>query len=82
MVFSKQKMLERIKCEGRMNLVGEVELAIMDNLDGCEVTESCWERVVKHAPVYWCVGKNGEGMYVNENDCVLVAGDAEKEWCK
>ena len=70
MKFSKQKMLDRIKAEGRMDLVGETELGIMDNLDGQPVKKICWDRAVKDEPVYWCVGKDGKGEYVNENDCV------------
>jgi len=62
-------MLERVKKAGKMDLVGEKELAIMDNLDGQEVQSSCWERVVKGEPVYWCVGKDGTGAYVHEDDC-------------
>lgn len=77
--FNKAKMLERIKSEGRMDMVGETELAIMDDLDGQEVTASCWERVVKGQPVYWCVGKSGEGQYVNEKDCVVTTPDAMKK---
>lgn len=71
-VFRKQLMLDRIAKEGRMDLVTDVELAIMDNLDGCECEKSCWLRVVKGAPVYYCVGKDGEGLYVNENDCEVI----------
>ncbi len=69
MKFSKKKMLDRIEKEGRMHLVGEAELAIMNDLDGQDVTASCWERVVKGLPVYYCIGKSGKGTYVNENDC-------------
>ncbi len=69
-VFSKDKMMERIKEHGMEAMVDDKALAMMDNLDGQEVTASCWERVVKGEPVYWCVGKDGQGSYVNENDCV------------
>lgn len=80
MVFSKQKMLERVRKANMMDLVTDTELAIMDDLDGQEVTASCWERVVKGQPVYWCVGKSGAGQYVNEKDCVITASDAMKKW--
>ena len=69
-VFSKTKMMERIKEQGMENMVDDNVLRMMDNLDGQEVTASCWERVVKGEPVYWCVGKDGQGSYVNENDCI------------
>ena len=67
--FSKTKMLERIKSEGRMDMVGETELAIIDDLDGQDAVESCWARRVYGEPVLWVVGKSGVGHYVNENDC-------------
>lgn len=69
MVFRKKLMLERIKNEGNMQLVDDTVLKIMDNLDGQEVTPACWRRQVYDEPVFWCVGKDGEGMYVNEDDC-------------
>ena len=69
MRFYKSMMLERIGKEGRSGLVGEKELAVMDNLDGCEASASCWERQVNGKPVYWVVGKDGNGFYVNEADC-------------
>ena len=71
MVFSKELMLKHIEEAGQMHLVGETELAIMDNLDGQEVTSSCWNRVVKGAPVYACTGKDGKVYDVNENDCIV-----------
>lgn len=68
--FSKQKMLDRIKEEGRLNMVDAEAEKMMDNLDGCEATTSCWRRVVHQEPVMWVVGKDGNGAYVNENDCI------------
>ena len=69
MVFKKAKMIERVTQAGKADMIDDEALKIMDNLDGQEVIASCWERVVKGAPVYWCVGKDGIGNYVNENDC-------------
>lgn len=69
MVFSKKKMVDRITREGRADLIGPEEEAIMDNLDGQEATRSCWRRVVYGEPVLWVVGKDGNGNYVNERDC-------------
>ena len=69
LVFSKEKMLARLEREGRIGDVTEKELAIMDNLDGCEATRSCWQRQVYGDPVLYVIGKDGTGLYVNENDC-------------
>lgn len=68
MVFSKQKMIERVTKAGHGDMLDDAALAIMDNLDGQPATPSCWERVVNGEPVLWCVGKDGEGYPVHEND--------------
>lgn len=70
MVFKKELMLKRIEAEGRSHMVGEVELAIMDNLDGQEVTTASWNRQVYDEPVYACKGKDGQYYDVNEADCI------------
>ena len=68
--FSKDKMIKRITKEGKADMINDEVLAIMDNLDGCKVSTSCWRRTVYNEPVYWCVGKDGQGMYINENDVI------------
>ena len=70
MVFKKELMLKHIESLGMMNLVGEKELTIMDNLDDQEVSPSSWNRQVNDAPVYSCLGKDGKYYDVNEADCV------------
>lgn len=69
MVFKKEKMLARIKAEGREEMVDGTVLAILENLDGQTANASNWRRQVYGEPVLWVVGKNGEGEYVNEKDC-------------
>lgn len=69
MVFRKKLMLARIHKAGMDNLVGPKELAIMDNLDGKEVSTASWARRVYDAPVYSCRGKDGKYYDVNEADC-------------
>lgn len=68
--FSKEKMISRLKREGLADQITPDIEKIMDNLDGQEATSSCWRRQVYDEPVYWCVGKDGKGEYVNENDCI------------
>ena len=70
MVFSKAKMLARIEAEGKMEMVNAGVLAIMDNLDGQEVSSACWNRQVNGDPVYACKGKDGKVYDVFEGDCV------------
>lgn len=69
MKFSKERMIKRLTEEGLEEKIDERILKIMDNLDGCDVTEQCWKRRVMGKPVYWCVGKDGNGVYVFEGDC-------------
>lgn len=70
MVFRKELMLKRIEAAGQSELVGEKELAMMDNLDGLEVSTACWNRQVNGYPVYACTGKDGKVYDVHEDDCV------------
>lgn len=67
MVFRKDKMLRRLKADGLM--FGDIEIGYMDNLDGCEVSSSCWDRQVRGLPVYSCTGRDGKTMSVYEGDC-------------
>ena len=69
MKFSKQKMIDRVTKEGNAYLIDDNIIKIMDNLDGCEASTSCWRRQVHDEPVLWVVGKDGTGEYVNEDDC-------------
>lgn len=68
--FSKRLMMERLKRHGMADQITPEIEAIMDNLDGQPATTSCWNRQVYDDPVLWCVGKDGKGEYVNENDCI------------
>ena len=68
--FSKARMIKRLKEEGRADKITDEIVEIMDNLDGQEASDSCWRRTVFGEPVCWVIGKNGEGAYVNEQDCM------------
>ena len=69
LVFKKERMLKRIEREGLSHMVTDETLAIMDNLDGQEVTTACWNRQVFDCPVYACTGKDGKVYDVFEDDC-------------
>lgn len=70
MVFKKNLMLMRLAKEGRMQYVDDDIRALMDNLDGQEVSTSSWARTITGAPVYACEGKDGKFYEVYEGDCV------------
>lgn len=69
MRFKKKLMIARLKKEGLSDKITPEIEKIMNNLDGCEATSSCWNRRVFDDPVLYVVGKDGTGQYVNENDC-------------
>ena len=73
LVFSKQKMIDRITSEGRTDMITDEVVSIMDNLDGQEAVSNCWNRQVYGDPVLWVVGKDGKGNYVNEDDCEWIS---------
>lgn len=69
-VFRKAKMLARLEEEGRMNLVGPAELAMMDALDGEEGTDYNWENVVNGENLVWIEATDKhDGAYVAACDC-------------
>ena len=69
MKFYKSMMMDRLKAEGRIHEIDAIAENIMNDLDQCDVTTSCWERAVNNRHVYWCVGKSGVGYLVAEVDC-------------
>lgn len=69
MKFSKERMIRRLTEDGRADQITDEVMMIMDNLDGCEASPSCWRRRVYDEPVLWVKGKDGDGQYVNEDDC-------------
>lgn len=62
-------MIERLTKEGRYTEITQEAFEIMDMLDGKEATENCWDRQVMGRPVLWVSLGDGNGYYVNENDC-------------
>ena len=71
LVFSKQKMLERLEREGRMNEVDEECQELMTKLDGLEAVRNDWKYVVHNELAYMV--KNPDTMKwisVNKEDCI------------
>ena len=68
-IFSKQKMLDRLKEEGREHLVDDEAMKIMDMLDGKEAHKNDFKALVYGELEYFV--KVGEDSYpVNPNDCI------------
>jgi hypothetical protein len=70
MIFSKKRMVARLKAEGHGDEIGDEANKVMDNLDGQPASTMNWQRMVHGEPLLWCTGKDGKGFYVNEADCI------------
>lgn len=68
--FRKQKMLDRLAREGRMDLVGPDEMACMEMLDGLTGSDYNWRSQVYGEPLVLITHPiTGESIYVNAADC-------------
>lgn len=68
--FRKEKMINRLKKEGRIDQVRPEDYELMDLLDGEQGNDYNWESVVKDNPLVWieATDKHG-GAYVCLEDC-------------
>lgn len=78
MVFSAQKMIEGLGANGQpFQVIANMEgvLPNLKRLDGCEVTASCWARVVNNQPVYYVTKDRygQQGDYVPDWACVELS---------
>jgi hypothetical protein len=64
--FRAQKMIDRIKAEGRGHLLDEPTLKTIWSLDGKKGTDYNWQSVTKGENVVWIEEAK---MYVNKDDC-------------
>lgn len=64
--FRAQKMIDRIKAEGRGALLDEPTLQTIRSLDGKTGTDYNWQSVVNNENMVWIEDAQ---MYVNKNDC-------------
>ena len=69
LVFSKEKMIDRLRDEGRFNEIDDEILEIMDNIDGMEASPNSWRRQVFDDAVLSVKGRDGKYYDVNELDC-------------
>lgn len=69
MKFSKEKMANRLINNGMFKMVDHEAIEIMIDLNGQEVQPYCWKNIVMDENVGWCIGKSGQGHYVNLDDC-------------
>lgn len=68
-VFRKQKMLDRLKKEGRLNEVTEEAKSMMGKLDGLEAHPNRWRQTVHMEENAYYVCINDEQVPVNGLDC-------------
>lgn len=71
-VFKKDKMLNRLKKENTLYIVNDDMLEIINDLDGRECTNDCFEKFYYGSPVLACMGSNGIIYNIYECDCDFV----------
>lgn len=68
-VFSKDKMLDRLGREGRLHMVDDDSIKIMETLDGQEAHKNDFKALVYDELEYFV--RVGDKSYpVNPNDCI------------
>ena len=71
LVFSKQKMLERLEREGRLEEIDGESRLIMDKLDGLEAVKNDFKALVFDVLEYMVRHPDTKKwMTVNINDCI------------
>ena len=68
-IFKSERMLDRIKKEGKENLLDDETRDFIISLDGAEGTDHNWEFMVKDAPLVYLTEKK---TYVNIEDCIEI----------
>lgn len=67
--FSKDKMIARVKAEGKGDMLDQPTLAMMDMLDGLEAHPNRWRQTVHgEENAYYCE-LDGKQIPVNLLDC-------------
>lgn len=76
MVFSKEKMLERLKREGRTDMITAKSMEIMDQIDGLPVEKNHFKALV-YDELEFIVMNPVDKLWtpVNINDCVKKVGE-------
>ncbi len=68
--FRAEKMIARVKEEGRGDMLDEKTLSFIKSLDGEKANDYNWESVVNGSPLAWIKKTDKhEGAYVNIADC-------------
>lgn len=71
--FRADKMLARVKAEGKEHLLDEETVALIKSLDGKQGSDYNWESFVNDNPLVWIapeeLGGDFKGTYVALCDC-------------
>lgn len=70
MIFSKEKMLERLEKEDRLNMIDEQSREIMDKIDGLPVEKNHFKALVYDQLEFYVRHTEIGNVPVNINDCV------------
>ena len=69
-IFRAKKMLDRVKAEGKENLLDDETIAFIVKLDGKKANDYNWASVVRDEPLCWIApDEDQNGTYVALCDC-------------
>lgn len=79
LVFSKEKMLERLAKEGRTNTISEKQMEIYTKLDGQPIEKNIMTMLIYNRLEYVAFVPGGGAYTVEIEDCVENKGQRETE---
>ena len=68
-IFRKEKMMQRLKAEGRENEIDSASREIMDSIDGCIVQKNSFKALVHGTEEGFIRTEKYGTLPVNLNDC-------------
>jgi len=70
-IFSKEKMLERLEREERLNMIDEQSWELMDKIDGLPVEKNHFKALVYDQLEFYVRHTEIGNVPVNINDCIM-----------
>lgn len=76
LVFSKKRMVDRLRSLGLSDSIDDSITKVMDTIDGLPVhTGPNWQNTVYGHDVYMCKSNDGTNIPVSRDDCITL-----EEW--
>lgn len=69
-IFRKEKLIARLTAEGRMHLIDDEKMAVIDNIDGKTATPNIWKKsLYDDDDAYICTTDDGRQFAIKLTDC-------------